>query len=176
MSRLTCLRSMPLLCLAVFLASGCASDPSRGYSMDRPFDSEYRSIAVPIIENDTYFREVGFNLTDALVKEIQSRTPYKVTGEGGADTVLKGRITDVNLRQLSKSRNSGLAEEMMYTVTINWEWTDLATGKPIAARQNFSASAVFRPSRPSSEPIELGRFEVVQQLASDMVDAMRSDW
>jgi hypothetical protein len=47
-------------------------------------------VAVPIFENDTYVRDVEFELTDAVIKELEARASYKVTARMSADTLLTG--------------------------------------------------------------------------------------
>jgi len=115
-------------------------------------------------------------LTDAVIKEIQSRTPYRILDEQYAGTLLTGTIKHVDLQMLSQSRNTGLANEMLVKVVLDFEWLNLMQGDRIAGRNNFASSALFIPSRPSSEPFEVGQFAVVQQLASDIVDQMQASW
>jgi len=156
--------------------SGCATDPTEGYSMASTFPKDVQTIAIPILGNDTYTREVEFELTDSLIKEVAARTPYRVVDESKADTVLLGRIRRVELDQLSKSRETGLTEEAIVSVTIDFEWKDMRNGTTLVKREGFAGHALFVPSQPSSESIELGRFAVVQQLARDVVGEMRSPW
>jgi hypothetical protein len=134
------------------------------------------TVAVPIFINKSFQRDVEFELTDALIKEIESRTPYKVTSEASADTIVLGQIQAVELDQLSKSRLTGLSEEVIVSVTIDFQWKDLRSGKVLVDRRAFAGHGLFVPSRPSTEPIELGKFAAVHQLASDIVAEMRSDW
>ena len=117
-----------------------------------------------------------FMLTDAVIKQIQSRTPYRVVNESYADTLLTGSITKVVLQSINQSRTTGLDNEVLLKVTINFEWLSLNTGTRIVGKKNFTSEALFVPSRPSSEPIEMGQFAVVQQLATDIVDQMQSAW
>lgn len=177
---------LALLLLAV-LTGGCsggapegASEPAKdsasGYAVRDRFPKQYRTIAVDLFKNDTYDRNLNTELTEALIKEVQSVTPYRVTSDARADTVLRGTIRKRNLRELSKSRSTGLSEEVLYEVTIDWEWVDQRTGKPIVARNGFTGSALFVPSRPSSEPTEIGRFAVVQTLATDVVANLQANW
>ena len=156
--------------------AGCASDPTTGYAAADLYPTDISTVAVPIVSNDTYTRDVEFELTAALIKEIEKRTPYKVTPETRADSILLGHIRAVDLNQLSKSRLTGLSEEAVLSVTIDFEWRDLRTGTELVARRGFSGHGLFVPSTPSSEPIELGRFAAVQQLARDIVDEMQADW
>ena len=158
------------------LTVGCASDPADGWSMNWTHPDRYRSVSIPMFGNLTYFRGLETELTRALVVEMEASTPYKVTGPGTADTLLRGKVVSAELIPLSKGLETGLSDEMLFKASIDFEWIDLATGEPIVSRNNFTASALFVPSRPVQETIDLGRFGVVQQLATDLVDAMREDW
>ncbi len=165
-----------LLSIFVLYFAGCASDPTVGYSSSSLYESQFKSVAVPIFENDTMVREMEFMLTDAVIKEIEARTPYKILGEQYADTLVTGTIRSVDLKTISQSRTTGLDNEVMITVVIDFEWLNLRSGGRIVGRKNFSSSALFIPSRPSSEPFEMGQFAVIQQISQDIVDQMQSSW
>jgi hypothetical protein len=156
--------------------AGCASDPTQGYSMSSPYPTGVSTVAVRVFENDTYDRGVEFELADALVKEIEARTPYRVTSARGADTILTGRIRTVERDQLSKSPLTGLSEEVMLSVTIDLNWRDRRTGESLLELESFSAHNLFVPSAPTRDPIELAEFGVVQRLARDIVSEMRANW
>lgn len=161
----------------VFLSvSGCTSDPTLGYSALSVFPDGITSVSVPIFKNETFVRGVEFDLTDALIKEIESRSPYKVMAEARADTVLIGEIRNIELDQLSKSPLTGLSEEVIVSVTIDFEWKDLRTGRPIIVRKNFTGYGLFVPSQPTGESIQLGRFAAVQHLARDLVNELQAQW
>ena len=170
--------SLAAIATAVLLAlvPGCANSPQEGYALHDPHSAKYRSVAVSAFLNRSYFPGLEADLAEATVKAVQSRTSMRVTGEARADTALRGTIVDVRLDELSKDPTTGLSNEMMIKVTVDFEWIDLANGKAIAARKGFVTSALFVPSRPAREPIELGRFAVVERLALDLVDQMQSAW
>lgn len=165
-----------LLVLGVLALGGCAADPSRGYSFASTFPGGVQTVSVSIFENDTFDRGVEFELTDALIKEIQARTPYKVTSARRADTILTGRIRTVARDQLSKSQLTGLSEEVTVSVTIDLNWRDRRTGESLLKLESFTAHSLFVPSRPTGEPIELAEFGVVQGLARDIVSEMQAAW
>ncbi|HRQ75999.1 MAG TPA: LptE family protein [Phycisphaerales bacterium] len=171
-------RIMAIACLGVALACqhGCASDPTQGYAAMTTFPQTVATIAIPIFENDTFQRDVEFELADALVKEIERRTPYRVATEARADTMLSGRITRTSLQPLSRSRLTGLTEEMLLGITVDFQWIDLRTNVPIVERRSFTVQGLFLPSRPFSEPIELGEVTAVQQLARDIVNELQAAW
>lgn len=161
---------------AALAIGGCASDPTQGYAFASPFPEGIQTVAVHVFENDTYERGVEFELADALVKEIEARTPYKVTSDKRADTILTGRIRSVERDQLSKSRVTGLSEEVTLGVTIDLNWRDRRTGESLLELRSFTATSLFVPSRPTGEPIELAEFGAVQRLARDVVSQMQADW
>ena len=110
-----------LACLCALLPAGCASD-GRGFTQESPYSTQLRSIAVPAFANATKDRKVSQNLTEAVVKEIQTATPWKVTGQGRADTILRGTLTDYRLVLLSKDPTTGLANEMLVQATVSFEF------------------------------------------------------
>lgn len=165
-----------LFSIFIFSLAGCSNDPTMGYSSSSLYATQFKSVAVPIFANDTMVREMEFMLTDAVIKEIEARTPYKILGEQYADTLITGTIRSVDLRTISQSRTTGLDNEVMITVVMDFEWLNLRSGGRIMGRKNFSSSALFVPSRPSAEPIEMGQFAVIQQLSQDIVDQMQSSW
>jgi hypothetical protein len=161
---------------AAVTVAGCAADPTQGYAFASPFPEGMQTVAVNIFENETFERGVEFELADALVKEIEARTPYKVTSAKRADTILTGRIRNVERDQLSKSRVTGLSEEVTLSVTIDLDWRDRRTGESLLELRSFTANSLFVPSQPTSEPIELAEFGVAQRLARDIVSEMQADW
>lgn len=176
---MTCL--VGRMCAAVIViwsagGVGCASDPTGGYMMGTLFPEHVATVAVPIFENDTFHRDVEFQLTDAVIKEIERRTPYKVAPLVRADTILTGHVRLVVLDPISKSRLTGLTEEMIVRMTVDFQWTDLRTNANIVERRSFEGASLFVPSAPSGEPLEIGQFAVVQQLARDIVDEMQAQW
>ncbi|MEE9130733.1 MAG: LptE family protein [Phycisphaerales bacterium] len=165
-----------IVLLGAMLGGGCASDPTEGYATASPFPRGISTVSVQIFENNTFDREIEFELADALIKQIEARTPYKVTSPARADTILTGRVRSIQRDQLSKSRLTGLSEEVVLSVTIDFQWRDQRTGRPLVQRESFSGHALFVPSRPTSEQIELGEFAVIQRLARDIVTEMQADW
>lgn len=170
------LAPVALAMLTLLSTSGCSTDPREGWSSASAWPTTYRTVAVPVFGNRTFARELDTQLTEALVKQIEATTPYKVTGQGTADTMLRGTITDVQIREISKSVITGLGEEVALRVALDYEWLDMRTGEPLVARNGYIGTAIFIPSRPTQEPLELAGFEVVQQLAREIVDSLQGEW
>ncbi|MCE9591917.1 MAG: hypothetical protein K8S99_15515 [Planctomycetes bacterium] len=153
-----------------------------GYAHKELFPQNVRSVAVPIFENRTFYQGIEFDMTEALTKEIELRTPYKVVAEAGADTQLRGTIVSVNQTVLSHRPDGNLPEELDVHVTINFEWKDLRTGEIIRSRKGFDRVARYIPTRSPvsgramSETYSIGQHQAVQSLAQEIVSVMRADW
>lgn len=156
--------------------AGCESDPSKGWAIGTTYDTDIKTIAIPVVQNDTFDREVGYLLTNALIREVESRTPWKVTDENAADTVLDVTVTKVTLRALSQSRLTGLDQEMAVQLTVDWNWERIDDSSTIAGWDGMGTNGLFLPSNPLGEPVELGRMESVELMARAIVDRMSESW
>lgn len=157
----------------------CSSDPAKGYSFATTFDPSVRTISVPIFENETFSIGIETELTEAIIAELRRSTPWAITPErpgGGGDTTLSGVVRKVELTRLSTSRQSGLVEEEVLSVEIDFDWRDNRTGDLRLSRRRFSAAGSFIPSRPTADRIDVGRREAIQQLARDVVGELRAGW
>lgn len=158
------------LVLFVFTATGC------GYTTAELFPEQYRSVAVPIFDNRTFYRGVEYDLTEAIVKEIEQRTPYKTMDANVADTLLTGTVTSIITQQLSRTREAGLPQEVQVTVTIDFEWVDQRSGAKLVSRRSFSGVGRYVPTQPVGEGFEIGQHAAVDRLARDIVSSLRGDW
>ena len=134
-------------------------------------------MAVPIFENRVFYQGVEFDLTEALAKEIELRTPYKVLqDQSRADTAVTGSIIDVDQRRLARDDRTGLVEALEVSVTIDFDWTDLRSGQCLRQRKGFTAVVHYAPARVTGEPFQVAQHQAVARLAQRIVDAMGSDW
>src|SRR4051812_8178434 len=51
------------------------------------YAADVATVYVPMIESDSYRRDLGERLTEAIVKEIELKTPYKVVSTPDADSI-----------------------------------------------------------------------------------------
>src|SRR3990172_9022798 len=58
------------------------------------------TVYVPMIDSDSYRRDLGERLTEAVVKEIELKTPYKVVSTPDADSILSARLLTDTRRTL----------------------------------------------------------------------------
>lgn len=71
------------------LVTGCAGYRAGSQSLYAP---DVATVYVPMVQSDSFRRDLGERLTEALVKEIELKTPYKVVNSPNADSVLEVRL------------------------------------------------------------------------------------
>ncbi len=112
----------PLLCVPlVLLIAGCGYH-TVGSATHLP-DTTH-SIAVPIFENSTqsYHTELAF--TQAVIRELTSRTKYTIINSEGptnadADATIHGRITAFSIIPLTYNSQTGQSSSFLVTITAS---------------------------------------------------------
>jgi hypothetical protein len=150
--------------------------PACGYSHQGLYPADVRTVAVPIFENKSFYRGVEFDLSEALAKQIELVTPYKVTSPGGADTILQGTIVAVTQTMISRTFEGGLPEEMETRIVVDFAWKNTRTGQTLRQRQGFAATGRYVATRPIGEAYPTGQHAAVEQLATRIVETLRRDW
>jgi Lipopolysaccharide-assembly len=121
--------------LALLATCGCESAGHfsvLGYTTRPNYDECIHSVYVPIFENNTLRRGLEFDLTRAVVREIEQKTPYKVISDRSrADTELSGTILVVSKNLLNRNQLNEIREAEM-VVTVALVWKDLRTGEVLS--------------------------------------------
>ncbi len=169
--------SITLITLSLLLG-GCSTDPHKGYALSSTYPKQVRTIEVPIFENTTSEPGLEIMLTEAIIKQLQTKG-WTVRQSATADTTLSGTLTGSEMRRLSLERRTGLIQESALTLTLDFEWRDNRTDKVLARRRSFSASDTFAPARGANstgEPIEAARFSAIDRIAKDLVAELQTKW
>ena len=168
--------ALPALALAAL--AGCSNDPHSGYTFQSPYPSTVKTVAVPMWNRGrmVYVRNLEMRLTEAIVKNIELLTPYKVTDPSRADTRLTGSIDLVEQQVTSYNSDTGMPREKLVTITVSFVWKDLRTGKELVKRSRFSEAGVFLPSAPLDEDLFQGAEDTVNRLARRIVEELEAEW
>ena len=98
--------------------------PFLGYTTKPNYDTRYRTIYMPTFKNLTFYKGLEFDLTKALVREIEAKTPYKIVScRETADTELKGTILSMTKSILNRNQ----LNEVRKAQTLMRQWKCLAT-------------------------------------------------
>lgn len=170
-----CLLAVSALALA---AAGCASDPAKGYTTESLYPQNVSTVAVPIWSRGAsiYRRDIEQDLTEAIVKTIELQTPYKVTSESRADTILTGSLDTVGQRVLTLNPDTGQPRELEVTFTVSFVWRDLRTGKILLERKDLAVAATYIPESPFNEDFFIGQEDLVNRVAQRVVEALETPW
>lgn len=76
--------------MGALAAPGCAGYRVGAASLYAP---DVSTVYVPMIESESFRRDLGERLTEAVAKQIELKTPYKVVASPNADSVL-----DISMR------------------------------------------------------------------------------
>jgi hypothetical protein len=164
------------------LLAGCGYQQSG--SLDTTGNSNYKwaslyredisTVAVPIFTNKDFRRGVEFTLTSAIIKQMEAHSPYRVAARDHADTILEGEIESVDLGTLSRDVRTNIPQEQLYTMTINFRWKDLRSGRILLERRNYQQTAPFYGTVGEGEFV--GRQSAIERLALAIVQEMQADW
>lgn len=186
-----------LLLAGVLLLPACTSDGQLsllGYTSRPVHDSSIRTVRVPIFKNKTYRQGLEYELTEAVIHEIEARTPWKVVPEGcPADTELVGKIVSRN-KNLYLFNQLGETLGAEATMSVEVVWKDLRFGQygampsvasnqplpPVAvpppqpAKVLVQSKAAFRPELGQS--LTSAENTMTKRMARQIVNMMERPW
>ncbi len=158
------------------LFSGCAQ-----YHLGGPYRPDITTVHVPVFESTSYRRGLGERLTEAVIKEIENRTPYKVVASSNADSVLSGRILIEEKRPRFQNPFSE-PRELEVGMTVEVRWID-RTGALLSQQQSISIPSELVEIEQSTQLVpEFGQSivtsqqKVIERTAQQIVNLMEVTW
>jgi len=172
-------RALTAAVLAGFaLLAGCA-----GYQIgtESLYSTSIQTVYVPMFQSVSFRRGLGERLTEAVIKEIELKTPYKVVGNPPADSILTGRIVGENKRTVIPSRVGGQREaEVLLRVEVTWidnRGNIISQSGPVPLRSEIASlndSASVIPEYGQS--IATGQQQAIHRVAEQIVAMMETPW
>ncbi len=168
-----------MLCLLTTLClTGCV-----GYQVGPQalFRNDIRTIHVPIARNDTFRHDLGVRLTEAVIREIERRTPYKVTGNPNADSTLTMRFLTETKRVLTETSGDD-PRALDAVVSMQAAWVDrggqLLMQNQLLPNQDlaFTFSQSSRVVPEAGQSIESELQAAIDDLATRVVSQMEIRW
>jgi len=153
------------------LSFGC------GYSVRPPYNREVRTVYVPIFRSLTFRRDLNLMLTEAVAKEIEKRTPYKVVGTPeGADSTLSGEVIFAD-KNLLVENPQNLPRQLSADLVVNVRWTDNRqnAGDPkdvgsVTMRETVTFSPEF------GDTTMMAYQKACQKMAEQIASMMEEPW
>src|SRR6476659_2931502 len=168
--------SLCILLLLVF--SGCIGYHVGTASLYAP---DVATVYVPMIESDSYRRDLGERLTEAVIKEIELKTPYKVVSTPNADSILTARLQqDTRKRIVQNAFSDPRVSETELRAEVNWlnrRWLPIVPAQAIpipAELVAFSQSSNLIPE--AGQSVATSQQQAIQRLAQQIVGTMEAPW
>jgi Lipopolysaccharide-assembly len=165
-----------LFCL-LFIA-GCAGYQVGSGSLYAP---DVATVFVPVIESESFRRDLGERLTEAVIKEIELKTPYKVVGTPDADSILHARLLEDRRRTLVESQfDDPRVSETELRAEVTWV---NRRRQPIGQMQafpvppeliNISQTAPLIPE--VGQSVVTVQQQAIERLAQQIVSTMEAPW
>jgi hypothetical protein len=159
-------------------SAGCA-----GYRVgsNTLFPSDIHTVYVPVFQSDSYRRNLGEQITEEVVKEIEKRTDYKVVSTPNADSVLSGRLLNETKTLIVESpTDEGRESQQQYVLEVTWldrQGMALSQGQTIhlpAATANITQTTSIVPEVGQSNAT--AQQTLAQKIARQVVSLMENPW
>ncbi len=164
-----------LILVGLALAAVAPGCKITGYSIRPPYDTNIKTVYVPIFKSVTFRRDINLMLTEQVIKEIERRTPYKVVGSPEeADTTLEGTITFSDKNVVLESPYN-LPRQLTTTMVVMATWTDnKAEEKKAPNPAVISDTFNFYPE--IGESAQAAYERTCEKLATQIVNMMEQPW
>jgi Lipopolysaccharide-assembly len=157
---------------------GCASYQAGNTTL---FNPNIRTIYIPVIRNDTFRPTLGVELTEALQKAVELRTPYKVVADPAADSTLSCRVANDSKRVITETR-SDEPRALDAQLTVELTWLDrrgnlLMENRFVPPGEFaflFSQTSQFVPE--GGQSITTAYQRAIEQMAEEIVNQMEARW
>ena len=162
-----------ILVFSIGLLGGC--NLFSGYTDQSLYPEGIKTVYVEMIQSQSFRRGSEYKVTDALAKQIEVATPYKiVSARDRADSVISGRLSSSagGIMTTERETGSSLEQEMKLTVTVNWK--NLKTGELLIDNKEVTGAATY--SRWQDQGIEYGLALAANRAAENIVELMEKEW
>ncbi len=129
-------------------------------------------VFVAFFTNETFYRDVEFELTNQVVAEVLSSPGLHLSSMEEADVVLTGRVLRVRQHVLSENQQQTPTSSST-SITVEVIVTDARTGEVIR-KKKMSQQGQFVPAL--GQDIETARREAYYFLARDIVRVLEEDF
>jgi hypothetical protein len=156
------------------LAPGCHIT---GYSIRAPYNTEIKTVYVPVFKSITFRRDVNIMLTELVIKEIERKTPYKVVGNPeGADSTLEGTV-NFSDKNVIVENPFNLPRQLTSTMIVAATWTDNKVNEEDRKPPNPAVIAeTFNFYPEIGESAEAAFYRTCEKLAVQIANMMEEPW
>jgi hypothetical protein len=167
-----------LFAISWLLLAGCARYQVGSESLYAP---DIATVYVPMIESDSYRPDLGERLTEAVIKEIELKTPYKVVGTPDADSILAVKLQGDSRHLLAENSfdDPRLSESAVFSEVswLNRRRLPMAPPQSIALPPELvgiDQTANLVPE--AGQSVASSQQQAIERLAQQIVGTMETPW
>jgi hypothetical protein len=165
-------------CIGLVSAVGCV-----GYQVGTGslYAADVATVYVPMIDSDSYRRDLGERLTEAVVKEIELKTPYKVVSTPNADSILTARlITDRRRTLIENAFDDPRVQETEILCEVTWlNRRRIPVGQPQCVPlppELVDMNATANIITEAGQTVATAQQQAIERLAQQIVATMEAPW
>ena len=165
-------------CILQLAFSGCAGYQVGTRSLYAP---DVQTVYVPVFESLSFRRDLGERLTEAVIKEIELKTPFKVVNTPDADSILSARVLNDSRRtQAENAFDDPRVSETAIRAEVTWV---NRRRQPILPPQtlilppelvDLTATSTLIPELGQS--VATSQQQAIERLAQQIVSLMEEPW
>ncbi|HWA98798.1 MAG TPA: LptE family protein [Pirellulales bacterium] len=145
------------------------------------YPPDIRTVYVPMFDSTSFRRGLGEEITEAVVKQIELKTPFKVVNTPDADSILSGKlIADTKGVLVKPPTDEQRLIQLNYRVEVSW--LD-RRGDQIRQTQSLPIpDSMVLIDQPTNYVPEVGQsistatMQTVNNLAEQIVSLMEAPW
>ena len=165
MTRLT------LATLCLLLIGGCGY---RTVTNSGNYRDDVRTIAISAAASARSDLDVPGELSAAVVRAVEARTPFRSAPPSEADTLLEVVITSYGIGTGRRSNETRLPLQQSAGVRADVTWTDLRTGETLLELGDVYGRGELFPTLGEGRPI--ARRDAAEALAQAIADELAARW
>jgi hypothetical protein len=167
--------------LAACLVLACGGCAAYRFGAASLYPPDIQTVYVPVFESDSFRRNISELLTEAVCREIEKVTPYKVVGTPDADSVLTAKlISDTKRVVIEDTFDQPREVEINMAVEVRWvnRRGDLLNeaATPAAAQDVALLSAPGNLVAEYGQSVTTAQLQSIQRLAAQIVSLMEVPW
>lgn len=163
-----------ILLIAVILTTpltGCATYQIGNQAL---FRNDIRTVHIPVFQSDSFREFLGERLTEAVIKEVESRSPFKVATLQTADSVLQGKIL-LDQKRIAIESRTDEGRDVVVNLIVSVTWND-RYGRPLMKNSQIQVNQFAHFVPEGGQSISTAHQNVIDKIARDIVSQMEIPW
>jgi hypothetical protein len=170
------------VCIALLLLAGPTLAGCANYAIGNAslFPAHIRTVHVEIFRSNSFRRNLGERLTEAVAKRIEAVSPMKIVDAASADSVLTGTLVSDSKRLLVESPTDEARQvQMNFQVEVQWHdrsGNALRTSTLALPSELLVVGQTGNTTPEVGQSIVTGQQVAINRLARQIVALMEQPW